>query len=1168
VGTDGMRIDAVCGPATSRDDISCVPGSVIDSYSIGTPPPPPPPSSSTLYVDQANPNCSDTGNGSASLPFCTIVKAATAAVSGKTVIVSSGTYSGQVSPNSGTASAPVVFAAAPGASVTVTQGGAKDKYGFYLSSRSYVTVLGFNVTGTTSDGLYVSKSDHISLIGNHVSNSGKPQSGQTAKGIRLGNTTNSLVSGNTVDHNTDYGIYLDGSSGSTIMANRVYANARVFERAASGIRLYASPSNVVSSNVTHDNEDSGIELYTGSNNNLVVNNVTYNNGDHGIDTLNSTGNKHISNSVYNNQTAGINAEGGSTGTTIRNNISVDNGIGSTRTDSNIRVDAQSTSGTSMDYDLVYLRTPVTLLIWGSTKYTSLNTFKSATGQEPHGTQADPKWAAPGAGDLHLSAGSPAIDAADSGAPGATTSDADGNPRVDDPLTTNRGAGSRLFDDRGAYEFQPEVTDLPPAASLTVTPASGTAPLDVTADASGSSDTDATPIASYKFDFGDGSPVVGPQPGATASHTYTSAGTYTVKVTVTDTADQASTATTEVIVRSAPDAPPAAALTVTPASGTAPLGVSADASGSSDTDATPIASYKFDFGDGSPVVGPQPGATASHTYTDAGTYTVKVTVTDTADQPSTATRQVTVTAPDAPPTAALSVTPASGTAPLDVTADASGSSDTDSTPIASYKFDFGDGSAVVGPQSAATASHTYTDAGTYTVKVTVTDTADQASTATTQVTVTSAPDAPPAAALTVTPGSGTAPLAVNADASASTDGDDTPIASYKFDFGDGSAVVGPQAGATASHTYSAAGTFTVTVTVTDTADQPSTATRQVTVTAPDAPPAAALTVTPGSGTAPLAVSADASGSSDTDATPIASYKFDFGDGSAVVGPQSAATASHTYTSAGTYTVKVTVTDTANQPSTATTQVTVTAPDAPPAATLTVTPASGLAPLPVTADASGSSDTDATPIASYKFDFGDDSAVVGPQAGATASHTYSAAGTFRVTVTVRDTAGLSSTATSQVTVQQNLVGNSGFETNTTGWNTSGSGTGVTLTRVAGGHSGGWAAQVTNTSTSNTTCLLNDSPNWVAATSPGSYTGSIWVRADKAGATLNLRFREYNGSALVDSRSTSATLTTSWQLVSVTYTPLSPGSTNLDFNAYVPSASAPPGTCFYADDAVITR
>lgn len=74
---------------------------------------------------------------------------------------------------------------------------------------------------------------------------------------------------------------------------------------------------------------------------------------------------------------------------------------------------------------------------------------------------------------------------------------------------------------------------------------------------------------------------------------------------------------------------------------------------------------------------------------------------------------------------------------------------------------------------------------------------------------------------------------------------------------------------------------------------------------------------------------------------------------------------------------------------------------------------------------------------------------------------------------------------------------------------------------------------------------------------------MRADTAGATLKLRFREYSGSTLVGTQTTLATLTTSWQQVSVAYTTQSPGST-LDFNAYVSSAA--PGTCFYADDASI--
>ena len=122
----------------------------------------------------------------------------------------------------------------------------------------------------------------------------------------------------------------------------------------------------------------------------------------------------------------------------------------------------------------------------------------------------------------------------------------------------------------------------------MTPSAGTAQLPVTADASGSTDLDGSPISSYRFDFGDGT-VVGPQAGATAGHTYTAAGTHTVTVTVTDTGGRASSATTQVTVNPPPEVPPSPVLTVSPASGEAPLAVTADASGSTDDgDSTPIA----------------------------------------------------------------------------------------------------------------------------------------------------------------------------------------------------------------------------------------------------------------------------------------------------------------------------------------------------------------------------------------------------------------------------------------------------------------------------------------------------------------------------------------------------------------------------------------------------
>jgi hypothetical protein len=78
------------------------------------------------------------------------------------------------------------------------------------------------------------------------------------------------------------------------------------------------------------------------------------------------------------------------------------------------------------------------------------------------------------------------------------------------------------------------------------------------------------------------------------------------------------------------------------------------------------------------------------------------------------------APNAAPTAALSASPRSGNVPLQVAFDASGSSDPDAgDSVASYTFDFGDGSAPV-TQSTPTVTHTYSNAGEFQARLTVTD----------------------------------------------------------------------------------------------------------------------------------------------------------------------------------------------------------------------------------------------------------------------------------------------------------------------------------------------------------------------------------------------------------------------------------------------------------------
>ena len=155
---------------------------------------------------------------------------------------------------------------------------------------------------------------------------------------------------------------------------------------------------------------------------------------------------------------------------------------------------------------------------------------------------------------------------------------------------------------------------------------------------------------------------------------------------------------------APNQSPAASFTSTVSYLTAAL----DGSRSSDPDGT-IASYAWDFGDGSTGT----GVTASHTYTDAGSYTVILTVTDDDAGTASITQVVTATAPPANQVPVAAFTSAASALALSV--NGSGSSDPDGT-IASYAWDFGDGSTGTG----VTASHTYAVGGTYTVALTVTD----------------------------------------------------------------------------------------------------------------------------------------------------------------------------------------------------------------------------------------------------------------------------------------------------------------------------------------------------------------------------------------------------------------------------------------------------------------
>jgi len=97
-------------------------------------------------------------------------------------------------------------------------------------------------------------------------------------------------------------------------------------------------------------------------------------------------------------------------------------------------------------------------------------------------------------------------------------------------------------------LEPGIDFEPPYGSFVVSPGiTGTVPFTVTFDASDIIDDDSG-IASYNWDFGDGSSATGVMPSA---HTYTTAGTYIVRLTVLDYFGNAGIFTETITVTSVP-----------------------------------------------------------------------------------------------------------------------------------------------------------------------------------------------------------------------------------------------------------------------------------------------------------------------------------------------------------------------------------------------------------------------------------------------------------------------------------------------------------------------------------------------------------------------------------------------------------------------------------------
>jgi PKD repeat protein len=397
------------------------------------------------------------------------------------------------------------------------------------------------------------------------------------------------------------------------------------------------------------------------------------------------------------------------------------------------------------------------------------------------------------------------------------------------------------------------------------PSSGSAPLEVTFDASDSVDEDGN-IVEYAWDF-DEDGFYDDAEGINVKYIYTKVGTYTAKLRVTDNNNQSSFAEQEISVEAGEN--PIAVITVNSEDGVFYIGKSYvfDGNKSSSPNDSKITKYLWDFGDGS-IANTR---TANHSFSTSATYSVKLTVTDQNNLKGENVFDIKIEAPKTAPTALITPTPnfsdkdntyIEGTAPFEVSFSALGSSDPDDN-IVDYKWDFdGDGTS---DDTGDIVSYIFQSAGEYNVILTVIDSDENQSSDSMIVKV--KPHGLKAL-LVANPVEGEVPLKVNFDASGSSY-PEAKIISYEWDFGDGSAKRIDISQIT--YKYNAVGTFTAKVKVL--ASDGSSAESSVTISVRSLSIKACFSMKPEIGEAPLEVAFDPSCSTGS----VVRYRWDFGNG---------------------------------------------------------------------------------------------------------------------------------------------------------------------------------------------------------------------------------------------------------------------------------------------------
>ncbi len=442
----------------------------------------------TWYVDDDN--CPGPGTGTQADPFCTIQAGIDAAINGDEVLVAEGTYNEGINFN-GKA---ITVRSTDGPDVTTIDGpgGGVGSVVRCISGEGSNTVLqAFTITGGAGTG----PPPGVGVGGGMLNWSSSPRvidcifTGNTAPGggggmANIGSSPtviNCTFTWNTTGGNGGGMVNGPQSNPNCPLSNPTLTNCTFTGNSAgaNGDGMYNNRSNPTLTGCTFSGH-TGTGLYNHGGSNPSVTNCTFvNNTGGGMANVDSS--PTVANCTFignHSSTAGggmynvLNSEPALVNCLFVNNDAPGGGGMRNQSGSDPRVINctfyGNTAGTGggMQNTENSSATIINCILWGDSpgeidvdgSSAVVVSYSDVQGGWP-GTgniDADPLFVDP-PGNLHLSPGSPCIDAGDNTAvPGGVTTDLDGNPRfVDDPDTPDSGNGPSPIVDMGAYEFQGE-----------------------------------------------------------------------------------------------------------------------------------------------------------------------------------------------------------------------------------------------------------------------------------------------------------------------------------------------------------------------------------------------------------------------------------------------------------------------------------------------------------------------------------------------------------------------------------------------------------------------------------------------------------------------------------------------------------------------------------------